>query len=105
MGHPKPKTPIQTDNTMAKLVVNNRVQPKCLKAMDMWFNWLKDLETQDQFRIYWCPDKSNLANYWTKHHSPAHHINMRAEFLKRVKDLNKARCQQNALQTKTPQNN
>ncbi len=42
MGHPQPKTPIQTDNTMAELVINNRVQPKRLKAMDMWFNWLKD---------------------------------------------------------------
>jgi hypothetical protein len=28
MGHPQPRTPIQTDNTTAEAVVNNRVQPK-----------------------------------------------------------------------------
>ena len=35
MGHPQPRTPIQTDNTTAEAVINNRVQPKRLKAMDM----------------------------------------------------------------------
>ncbi len=28
MGHPQPRTPIQTDNKTAEGVVNNRVQPK-----------------------------------------------------------------------------
>ena len=28
MGHPQPRTPLQTDNTTAEVVVNNRVQPK-----------------------------------------------------------------------------
>jgi hypothetical protein len=28
MGHPQPKTPIQTDNSMAEGVVNNRINPK-----------------------------------------------------------------------------
>ncbi len=40
MGHPQPKTPIQTDNLMAEGVVNNRIQPKRTKAMDMRFHWL-----------------------------------------------------------------
>jgi hypothetical protein len=40
LGHPQPPTPIQTDNTTAEGVVNNIVQPKCTKAMDMRFHWL-----------------------------------------------------------------
>ena len=24
-------------------------------------------------KIYWDKDKNNLANYFTKHHAPAHH--------------------------------
>jgi hypothetical protein len=32
-------------------------------------------------KIYWRPGKLNFAGYWTKHHSAAHHINMRKEFL------------------------
>ncbi len=39
MGHPKPPTPIQTDNTTAEGVINNKIQPKHTKAMDMRFHW------------------------------------------------------------------
>ena len=37
MGHPQPPTPIQTDNSTANGVVNNKVQPKRTKPMDMRF--------------------------------------------------------------------
>ncbi len=40
MGHPQPPTPIQTDDTTAEGVVNDIVQPKHTKAMDMHFHWL-----------------------------------------------------------------
>ena len=36
---------------------------------------------QQQFKFYWRPGKLNYADYWTKHHSAAHHVNMRPEFL------------------------
>ncbi len=94
MGHPQPKTPIQTDNSIAEGVVNNRIQPKRTKAMDMRFYWLQDREAQDQLIIYWWPGKTNFTDYFTKHHSPAHHISVRTQFLTRVKDLAEARHQQ-----------
>jgi hypothetical protein len=94
MGHPQPCTPIQTDNTTVEAIVNNRVQPKRLKAMDMRIHWLKCRKAQGQFRIYWQPGKTNLADYFTKHHAPAHHANIRSEFLTCVKDLAEARCLQ-----------
>ncbi len=93
MGHPQPKTPIQTDNSMGEGVINNKIQPKRTKAMNMRFHWLRDREAQGQFRIYWQPGKNNLADYFTKHHSPAHHISVRTQFLIRVKDLAEARRQ------------
>jgi hypothetical protein len=68
MGHKQPLTPVQTDNAMAD-------------AMDMRFHWLRDRERQKQFRFYWRPGKTNYADYWTKHHLPSHHVNMRKEFL------------------------
>ncbi len=55
--HPQPKTPIQTDNLMAEGVINNKIQPKRTKAMDMHFHWLWDCEAQGQFRIFWRPWK------------------------------------------------
>ena len=81
MGHPQPATPIQTDNAMAEAVVNAKIQPKRTKAMDMRFHWLRDRECQQQFKFFWRPGKTNYADYWTKHHSAAHHVNMRKEFL------------------------
>jgi hypothetical protein len=94
MGHLQPQTPIQTDNSTAEGVINNKIQPKRTKAIDMRFHWLQDYEAQDQLRIYWQPGKINLADYFTKHHSPAHHISVRTQFLTRVKDLAEARRQQ-----------
>jgi hypothetical protein len=91
MGHPQPKTPIQTDNTTVEGVINNKIQPKRTKAMDMRFHWLRDREAQEQFRIYRRPGSTNLADYFTKHHAPSHHVNIRVEFLTRVKDLTEAR--------------
>eukprot|EP00804_Cyclotella_cryptica_P011209 CCRYP_007737-RB/>CCRYP_007737-RB protein AED:0.21 eAED:0.17 QI:0/-1/0/1/-1/1/1/0/1078 len=82
MGHRQPPTPIQTDNSTAEAIINARVQPKRTKAMDMRFHWLRDRSVcQDQFRFYWRPGTLNFADYWTKHHPPAHHKNMRSEFL------------------------
>ncbi len=53
MGHPQQKKTIQTDNNMtAEGVINNKIQPKCTKAMDMRFHWLRDREAQGQLRIY-----------------------------------------------------
>jgi hypothetical protein len=93
MGHPQPRTPIQTDNSTAEGVINSRVRPKRTKSMDMRFEWLLDREQQGQFKIYWRPGKTNLADYFTKHHPPSHHRNMRGEFLTRVAELLRLRAQ------------
>jgi hypothetical protein len=62
--------------------------------MDMRFHWLCNREAQEQFHIYWRPGKTNLADYFTKHHPPLHHVDIRSEFLTKVKDLTEARHQQ-----------
>jgi hypothetical protein len=94
MGRPQPQTPIQTNNLTAKGVINNKIQPKQTKAMDMRFHWLHDHQAQERFRIYWRPRKTNLVDYFTKHHPPLHHVNVRSEFLTKVKDFAEARRQQ-----------
>ncbi len=72
---------------MAEGVINNKIQPILTKAMDMRFHWLRDRKAQQQIKIIWKPGKTNLTDYFTKHHPPAHHINVRSEFLTKVKDL------------------
>ena len=81
LGHKQPPTPVQTDNSTACGVVNNEIQPKATKAMDMRFYWLKDREAQKQFRIYWRKGKLNRGDYVTKHHPAIHHKTIRPSFL------------------------
>jgi hypothetical protein len=82
MGHPQPPTPVQTDNSTAEGIINLRVQPKRTKAMDMRFHWLRDRGVnQKQFRFYWRPGTLQRGDYWTKHHSPSHHRQIRGEIL------------------------
>jgi hypothetical protein len=73
LGHPQPRTPIQTDNSTAHALLTNKILPKALKAMDMRFHWLRCRAAQDQFCYYWRPGTQNLADYWTKHHPASHH--------------------------------
>jgi hypothetical protein len=81
MGHKQPKTPIKTDNSTELGVVTHNIQPRRTKAMDMRFHWLCDRESQQQFKYYWRPGTNNRADYFTKHHCAAHHIEKRKEIL------------------------
>jgi hypothetical protein len=42
MGHHQPPTPIQTDNSTAYGILNNKSNQKRSKAMDMRFYWVRD---------------------------------------------------------------
>jgi hypothetical protein len=90
LGHPQPPTPIQVDNACAVGILNDTVKQRRSKAMDMRFYWVKDRIAQGQFRIFWRAGKENLADYFTKHHSAAHHIAMRATYL--VNSLSSLDC-------------
>ena len=81
LGHKQPPTPVQTDNSTACGVVNNEIQPKATKAMDMRFYWLKDREENKQFKIYWRKGALNRGDYVTKHHPPIHHQTIRPTLL------------------------
>jgi len=89
--HPQTKTPTQMDKSTAEGVINSKIQPKLIKLMDMHFEWLKDRETKEQFRFFWRAGKTNLADFFTKHHSLAHHRYMCADFLTQVADLKELR--------------
>jgi hypothetical protein len=77
LGHKQPPTPMETDNNTATGYSNGTIKQKRTKAMDMRFYWIKYRVKQGQFNVYWGPGFQNLADYFTKHHSPAHHKRMR----------------------------
>jgi hypothetical protein len=81
LGHHQPPTPLETDNTTDTGYINVTIKQKRTKAMDMRFNWIKDRVKQGQFYVYWVPGYQHLADYFTKHHSPANHKIMREIYI------------------------
>jgi hypothetical protein len=81
MGFPQPPTPVQTDNSTACGIANDNIKQQRSRAIDMRFYWVRDRVKQQQFHIYWGPGKLNLADYYSKHHPPAHHQQMRSIYL------------------------
>jgi hypothetical protein len=81
LGRKQPPTTMETDNTTATGYINGTIKQKCIKAMDMRFYWIKDQVKQGQFQIYLGPGYQNLADYFTKHDSPAHHKRLRNVYI------------------------
>ena len=73
MGFPQPATKIKTDNSTANGFANKTIKQNRSKAIDMRFYWLQCQKQQEQFEFYSEPGKTNLADYFIKHHSLAHH--------------------------------
>jgi hypothetical protein len=82
LGHIQPgPTIIVTDNSTAEGFANDTTKIKRSKAMDMRFYWIKDRVNQGEFQVHWSKGDGNLADYFTKHHPPSHHIQMRPTYL------------------------
>jgi hypothetical protein len=81
LGHPQPPTPIQIDNSCAAGIANNTVKQRRSKAIDMRFYWVRDRVHQKHFNVHWRRGADNLADYFTKYHSPDHHCLMRSRYL------------------------
>jgi hypothetical protein len=72
---------METDNNTSRGYSNGTIKQKLTKAMDMRFYWIKDRVKQGQLNVYWGPGFQNLADYFTKHHSPAHNKKMREIYI------------------------
>jgi hypothetical protein len=81
MGWPQPTTLVQTDNSTACGIANDNIKQQRSRSIDMRFYWVRDRKQQGHFDIIWHPGKTNLADYYSKHHSAAHHQDMRSTYL------------------------
>jgi hypothetical protein len=81
MGHPPATTPVQTGNACTTSITDETIKQWCSKAIDMHFYWIHDIVKQGQFLIHWQKGTHNLADNFTKHHSPTHHSSMRSMYL------------------------
>ena len=81
MGYPQDNILIFTDNTTAHGIANDTDKQQRSRAIDMRYHWVRDQVDQQQFTIKWLPSKQNWADYYTKHHAPKHHQNVRSFYL------------------------
>ena len=81
LGHPQPPTPVLVDNSTAVGLANDTVTQRRSRSIDMHFYWVRDRVNQQQYHVYWAPAHHNLADYFTKHHTPSHHRKMRKYFV------------------------
>ena len=83
LGHQQPPngTPIYNDNSTATGILTSAMRQKLSKAFDMRFYWVKDRIKQKQFQLIWRKGQLNMADYFTKHHPPWHHRQMRYKYL------------------------
>ena len=69
------------DNTTAVGISNNSIKQKYSKAVDMSWHWLNDQVQLKTYNVYFKPGSHNKADYFTKNHSPSHHLQSRFMFL------------------------
>jgi hypothetical protein len=82
MSHTQDATKLNTGNSTAGGIINNTVQQKRSKAMEMILHWVKDRVEQNKFSVGWAPSDTNMGDYYfTNHHSPAHYKCMIAYYL------------------------
>jgi hypothetical protein len=81
LGHPQPATPLKTNNSTSGSFVHANIKQQRLKTWDMRWNWLRDRATHEQLRFYWDKGVNNCADYFTKHHSPTHHLAMHPQYV------------------------
>jgi hypothetical protein len=64
MGHKQDATELKTANSTVDGIINNTVQQKRSKAMDMRLYGVKDRVEQDQFNVGWAPGDTNMGDYF-----------------------------------------
>ena len=82
MGHSQPGlTPFTTDNNTAHGLTMGTMNSKASKSNDMRFQWLKCREAQRLFKFLCARGVHNRADYPSKHHPGAHHLDIRSQYV------------------------
>ena len=81
LDHEQPATPPKTDNSTTEGFVNSGIKPKRSKTWDMKWHWLREKYGIEKLILYWYKGTNNDADYFTKHHPPIHHCQMRPWYI------------------------
>lgn len=81
MGHIQPQTEIWVDNTTTHGIANSTFKQQRSWAKNMQYFWVIDQVIEKNFKVYWAPSLQNLADYFTKHHTPRNHQKVRPYYI------------------------
>ena len=83
LGHPQPPdgTPFKMDNSVTTGFIHSNIKQKQSKSWDMKYHWMRERGTRKHIRYYWDKGINNEADYFSKHHPPKHHIDMRPKYI------------------------
>ena len=68
LGHPQPRTPMQTDNATAYTPLINKILHQSTHRHGHALPLAPVLRHSRPFHYYWRPGTQNLADYFTNHH-------------------------------------
>ena len=90
-GHPQPPTPVEVNNSTSVSFANKKTKQQKSKSTDKRYYWIQDRVAQKQFRVYWRPGHTNLANYFTKHFPTSYHRSTRSTYLQSANHVSSLR--------------
>ena len=77
----QPVIPLKTENSTTEVFLNSGMEPKISKTWSMKWHWFRYKEFIDKLRAYWYRGTNNDADYFTKHHLPIHHCQVRPWYI------------------------
>ena len=89
MVHAHAPTPSVTDRATGDVFINDNIQQRHSRAINMRFYWVRDKFRQGQFIVYWMAGENNLSDYFTKHHPTSHHRSQRSIYIVTAADARK----------------
>ena len=70
LGNTKPPTLIHTDNTTATGIIHKTIKQQRSRAMNMRYFWTISKQDDKTIDVSWHPERENIGDYASKHHSP-----------------------------------
>ena len=81
MVHAHAPTPSVTDRATGDVFINDNIQQRHSRAINMRFYWVRDKFRQGQCIVYWMAGEHNMEEYFTNPHPTRHHWSQRSTYL------------------------
>ena len=81
LGHLQPPTPVACNNSTTTVIANNMVKKARSRSMEIRYFWVADHVKLKKINVGWQPEKEQLADYTSKHHTGPYHQEVQPTYL------------------------